>query len=140
MITLQRSNPTVTQILAAHGCQTTAYRIATIHTLAWSSFAFPLGLLRLHQLRLVIHRPMIIISDTSLRGVPVCECGRRTRAILAPSLYAQIGASVACVSFQSWPGEMVQRWCVGSCARSDSTSKWCISRANGPAGPSAWPE
>jgi hypothetical protein len=24
MITLQRSNPTVTQILAAHGCQTTA--------------------------------------------------------------------------------------------------------------------
>jgi hypothetical protein len=42
MITLQRSNPTVTQILAAHGCQTTAlqdrYDIHTLAPLVFSSY------------------------------------------------------------------------------------------------------
>ena len=50
MITLQRSNPIVTQILAAHGCQTTALQDRyDIHT-CLSSFACPLGLLRLSPL------------------------------------------------------------------------------------------
>ena len=45
-------------------------------------------------------------SDTSLRGcgVPVCvRAQEETRAILALSSCAQLSASAACVSFQSWP-------------------------------------
>eukprot|EP01047_Picozoa_sp_COSAG01_P066459 COSAG01_NODE_9181_length_2528_cov_14.104981_2_plen_83_part_00 len=69
MITILSNNTTVSQILAAHGCQTTAYRFATwsTHCLLFTSFAFPLGLLRFGssssplQLRLNIHCSMIII-------------------------------------------------------------------------------
>jgi hypothetical protein len=49
MITLQRSNPTVTQILAAHGCQTTAlqdrYDIHTLAPLVFSSACLKLQVL-----------------------------------------------------------------------------------------------
>ena len=70
MITLQRSNPTVTQILAAHGCQTTALQDRyDIHTAcSSSSFAFPLGLLRLSHIAPNNDNH----TDTSLRGVPAC--------------------------------------------------------------------
>jgi hypothetical protein len=45
MITLQRSNPTVTQILAAHGCQTTALQDRyDIHTYVFSSACLQLRL------------------------------------------------------------------------------------------------
>jgi hypothetical protein len=80
MITLQRSNPTVTQILAAHGCQTTAlqdrYDIHTACSSSCSSFAFPLGLLRLSHIAPNNDNH----TDTSLRGggdVPVCVRRRR---------------------------------------------------------------
>jgi hypothetical protein len=68
MITLQRSNPTVTQILAAHGCQTTAlqdrYDIHTLAPLVFSSACL--------QLRLATHCPMIIIQIFEV----VCLCAR----------------------------------------------------------------
>jgi hypothetical protein len=80
MITLQRSNPTVTQILAAHGCHTTAlqdrYDIHTACASSCSSFAFPLGLLRLSHIAPNNDNH----TDTSLRGggdVPVCVRRRR---------------------------------------------------------------
>jgi|EP01049_Picozoa_sp_SAG25_P000643 hypothetical protein len=74
MITLQRSNPTVTQILAAHGCQTTAlqdrYDIHTACSSSCSSFAFPLGLLRLSHIAQI----MIIIQILVFVVVVMCLC------------------------------------------------------------------
>eukprot|EP01047_Picozoa_sp_COSAG01_P008237 COSAG01_NODE_321_length_18903_cov_13.082429_17_plen_85_part_00 len=41
MNTIQSSNTTVPQIRAAHGCHTTAYRIATWYTLLAPALALP---------------------------------------------------------------------------------------------------
>jgi hypothetical protein len=83
MIVIQSSNTTISQILAAHGCQTTAYRIATVdtHCLVFLRFPFRLAPLRSSSAPLEHTLPNDNHTDTSLRGggVPVCDAGGDSR-------------------------------------------------------------
>jgi hypothetical protein len=86
MIMTLSNNTTVSQILAAHGCQTTAYMIATVdtHCLVFLRFPFRLAPLRSSSAPLEHTLPNDNHTYTSLRGgggVPVCDAGGDPRPV-----------------------------------------------------------